>query len=572
MMSYFTDSVRSLPAINLSYLIRFTAVALSTIITTTTVVASENVPRLQHDEDHNPAPIIKGTDSALCQSGVSSGFACKNVELLARLPLEDIGGGQGADSWGWKDTETGRYYAMIARSTGTSFIDITDPDSPVYLGNLPTPSGDRPWRDVKVYSNHAFIVADGISGHGMQVFDLTRLRGVESPREFTADTRYGAIGQAHNVAINEDTGFAYIVGSSDCAGGLHMVDINSPKSPVFAGCFSADGYTHDVQCVTYTGPDADHQGAEVCFASNEDSLTIVDVSNKSAPAMLAKLDYPQTAYSHQGWLDEGQGMFFMGDEVDELDFGMNTRTLMFDVRDLDKPVYAGAHQHSTSVIDHNLYVKGNYVYQANYMGGLRILRIDRGKSTGLTEVAYFDTEPDQDALDFSGAWNVYPFFDNGTILVSDINNGLFLLRASLPDDAAEIAPINGRLSGLWVTDGLNDQGITLHVGENKAGPFIYYAWFVYLDGKPFWVTGATAFEYGVDEVSIPSQRLSGLEFVTPGNEMAVREDIGPFKIHVHGCNSIHVEYDFAGLGKGELEFKRLAAIQGRECLDNTATP
>lgn len=560
-MSHFTEYARAL-----------TAVALSSIIATTAVVASENVPRLQHDEDVKPAPVIKGTDSALCQSGVSSGFACKNVELLARLPLEDIGGGQGADSWGWKDSETGRYYAIIARSTGTSFIDITDPESPVYLGNLPTPSGDRPWRDVKVYSNHAFIVADGISGHGMQVFDLTRLRGVESPREFTADTRYIAIGQAHNVAINEDTGFAYIVGSSDCAGGLHMVDINNPKSPSFAGCFSADGYTHDVQCVSYTGPDDDHQGAEICFASNEDSLTIVDVSNKSAAVMLAKVDYPQKAYSHQGWLDEDQGMFFMGDEVDELDFGMNTRTLMFDVRDLDKPVYAGAHQHSTSVIDHNLYVKGNYVYQANYMGGLRILRIDRGKSTGLTEVAYFDTEPDQDALDFSGAWNVYPFFDNGTILVSDINNGLFVLHASLPDDSAEIAPINGRLSGLWVADGLNDQGITLYVGENMAGPFIYYAWFVYLDGKPFWVTGATAFEYGVDEVSIPSQRLSGLELITPGSELAVREDIGPFNIHVHGCNNIHVEYDFVGLGSGELEFQRLAAVQGRECPDTTVTP
>lgn len=554
MMSYFTDSARAL-----------TAVALSTIITTTAIVASENIPRLQHDDIVNRAPNIKGTDSAVCQSGVSSGFACKNVELLARLPLEDIGGGQGADSWGWKDTETGRYYALIARSTGTSFIDITDPKTPVYLGNLPTTSGNRPWRDVKVYSNHAFVVADGIADHGMQVFDLTRLRDVVSPREFTPDTLYDAIGPAHNIAINEDTGFAFIVGSNDCDGGLHMVNINQPKSPVFAGCFSADGYTHDVQCVTYTGPDDDHQGAEICFASNEDSLTIVDVSNKSAAVMLAKVDYPLKAFSHQGWLDEQQGTFFMTDELDELDFGMNTRTLIFDVRDLDKPVYTGAHLHSTSVIDHNLYVSGNYVYQANYLGGLRILRIDRGKSTGLTEVAYFDTEPDQDALDFAGAWNVYPFFDNGTILVSDINNGLFLLRASLADDAAEIAPINGRLSGLWVADGLNDQGITLHVGENKAGPFIFFAWFVYLDGKPFWVSGASAFEYGVDEVSIPTQRLHGLEFVTPGNEMAVREDIGPFNIRVHDCNNIHVEYDFAGLGSGELEFKRLVAIQGREC-------
>jgi hypothetical protein len=386
-----------------------------------------------------------------------------------------------------------------------------------------------------------------------------------SPQEFTVDALYKGIGAVHNIAINEDSGFAYLVGSNDCNGGFHMVDIRNPTSPSFAGCFSDDGYTHDVQCVTYSGPDNDHQGDEICFASNEDSLTIVDVSNKNAAVMLAKVDYPNKAYSHQGWLDEEQGMFFMGDEIDELNFGMNTRTLMFDVRDLDNPVFAGSHLGSTSVIDHNMYVKGNYIYQANYLGGLRILRIDRGKSTGLTEVAYFDTEPDKSALDFSGAWSVYPFFDNGTILVSDINNGLFVLRASLDDDVAESAPINGRLSGLWTSDGLNDQGLTLYVGENKAGPFIFFAWFVYLDGNPFWLAGDTAFEYGVDEISIPTQRLHGLQFVTPNDELAVREDIGILKIHAHGCNSIHVEYDFDGLGSRELDFDRLIAVQGREC-------
>jgi len=224
-----------------------------------------------------------------------------------------------------------------------------------------------------------------------------------------------------------------------------MVDISNPKAPTFAGCFSADGYTHDVQCVTYSGPDSDHQGSEVCFASNEDSLTIVDVSNKNAPVMLGKADYPLMGYSHQGWLDQNQGIFFMGDETDEVNFGMNTRTLMFDVQDLDDPVYAGAHKHASSVIDHNLYVSGNYIFQANYQAGLRILRIDRGQRVSLTEVAYFDTSPEQDNREFTGAWNVYPFFDNGTILVSDINNGLFVLRALLAEDAAESSPLNGRI-------------------------------------------------------------------------------------------------------------------------------
>jgi len=315
----------------------------------------------------------------------------------------------------------------------------------------------------------------------------------------------------------------------------------------------------------YDGPDADHQGAEICFASNRDSLTIVDVSNKQGAILLGKASYPLVGFSHQGWLDTNQGTFFMNDEVDELTFGMNTRTLMFDVRDLDSPVYAGAHQHGTSVIDHNLYVNGSYLYQANYLGGLRILRIDQGKTTGLTEVAYFDTSPDEDSREFGGAWNVYPFFDNGTLLVSDMDNGLFVLHASLADDKAEIAPINGRMSGLWISQGLNDQGITLTVGENDAGPFLFFAWFTYLAGEPFWLVGNAQFEYGANEVLIPTQRLGGLEFITPGDETANREVIGSLNIHVQGCNEIHVSYDFEELGSRELDFQRLAAVQGREC-------
>ncbi len=535
-------------------------------IPVTLAVPVEDFSTPEHDDNGNPPPINKGTDNALCQSGVSSGFACRNVELMSRIPLLNMGGGTGADSWGWKDEQTGRYYALMTRSSGTSFIDVTDPASPLLLGNLPSAGGVQPWRDVKVYANHAFIVADNIPTHGMQVFDLTRLRGVTSPQVFTADTVFRRFGPAHNIAINEDSGFAYIVGSNLCLGGLYILDIRTPKAPSFAGCFSADGYTHDVQCVTYSGPDSNHQGDEICFASNEDSLTIVDVSNKAAPVMLSKIPYPLIGYSHQGWLDQNQGMFFMGDELDELNFGMNTRTLMFDVSDLANPVYAGAHQHGTSVIDHNLYVNGIYMYQANYVGGLRILRIDHGVTTTMTEVGYFDTEPDENVVNFAGAWSVYPFFDNGTILVSDLNNGLFVLQASLADDAAESAPINGRISGLWTSGGLNDQGITLYVDENDAGPFIFFTWFLYLNGEPFWLAGNTSFEYGVDEVSIPTQRLSGLEFVTPASVLANRENIGALTIHVHGCNDLHIEYSFEALGSRELDFQRLAGVQGRGCL------
>jgi hypothetical protein len=107
------------------------------------------------------------------------------------------------------------------------------------------------------------------------------VRGVTSPQTFTEDAHYGQFGNSHNIAINEETGFAYAVGSNTCSGGPHMVNIQTPKSPTNAGCVSSDGYTHDTQCVVYRGRTADYTGRELCFNSNEDTVTVVDVTTKS---------------------------------------------------------------------------------------------------------------------------------------------------------------------------------------------------------------------------------------------------------------------------------------------------
>jgi choice-of-anchor B domain-containing protein len=522
----------------------------------------------EHDETEPYDPVPTGSTAANCQDGVSSGYACKNIEMLSRLSLAEIGGGSGADSWGWKDEENDRYYALIARSTGVSFVDVTDPEVPIYLGNLPTESGNEPWRDVKTYSNHAFVVADNIAGHGLQVFDLTRLRGVVTPQEFSTDATYKHFGPAHNIAINEQTGFAYVTGSDTCQGGLHIIDIRSPKAPVNAGCFSADGYTHDVHCTNYDGPDSDHAGIEVCLASNEDSITIVDVSDKQNPEMISRLEYPQARYAHQGWLTDDHRYFILGDELDERGNGSNVRTRVFNVEDLDSPQYTGAHIGSNPTIDHNLYARGPFLFQANYQAGLRILLMEDLEQAKMREIAFFDTYSTRDSREFSGAWNVYPFFDNGTILVSDMQGGLFVLRAALPGAEVVSSPINGQLSGAWIADGLNDQGLILFVGESSFGPFMYFAWFIFLDGKPFWITGDSPFEYGDSTVVIPTQRLEGLEFLTRSDAQATRFDIGTTTIHKHDCRAIHVNYDWGVLGSDEIEMTRIAGVEGRQCADD----
>jgi choice-of-anchor B domain-containing protein len=367
-----------------------------------------------------------------CVGGMAGTFPCNNVDLASFLPLADIGGGTVNDLWGWTDPLTGKEYAVVGRSTGTAFVDISNPEQPIYLGNLPAHSVSSTWRSVKVYANHAFIVSEA-ENHGMQVFDLTRLRNVTStPVNFTESAHYAGFRRAHTLAINEATGFAYAAGSKDtCAGGLHVVDVRNPTAPVFAGCIGQDGYTHETQCVTYRGPDLAYQGHEVCFNANEDTLTIVDVTDKSAPKQLSRTTYTGVGYAHQGWLTEDHKYFLLDDELDEVKRGIKSSTYIWNVEDLDAPSMTGIYTGQSTSIDHNLYIRGNRAYQANYRSGLRILDVSNVGANSLSELAFFDIYPVNDSPEFNGAWSNFPFFPSGIVIVGGIEQGLFILRPTI---------------------------------------------------------------------------------------------------------------------------------------------
>ncbi|MBD3647984.1 MAG: choice-of-anchor B family protein, partial [Pseudomonadales bacterium] len=310
---------------------------------------------------------------------------------------------------------------------GVAVVDVTQPRVPVVVGRLPTQTVSSTWRDIKVYRDHAYIVADRAGGHGMQVFDLTRLRNEGPGTSFSADVVYGEFRNAHNLAINEETGFAYAVGTDTCGGGLHMIDISIPINPLFAGCHAGLSETHDAQCVIYQGPDVDYQGREICVNSNGDHLEIVDVEAKFSPNVLSRVSYPSRGFVHQGWLTGDHRYFLLGDELDERNFNLPTGTHVFDLSDLNAPQYLFVHRAGTASTVTNLFVVGNRVFQANYTSGLRILEFGDLANRELDEIAFFDTFPANDASGFSGAWGVYPYLPSGTIIVSDTVNGLFVL-------------------------------------------------------------------------------------------------------------------------------------------------
>ena len=390
---------------------------------------------------------------AECKDGQVGPFECGNSSLVSFLPPSRLTADghyvEMNDVWGWTDPVTKKEWAIMGRQDGTTFVDVTNPLNPIPVADLPLTAGARPaaWRDMKVYKDHAFIVADGSGPHGMQVFDLKRLRTIKPvgarPALVKSDTVYKMVNSVHNIVINEESGFAYAVGASSggttCGGGLHMIDIHDPKNPTFAGCFSdtatgrsGTGYSHDAQCVTYKGPDTRYTGREICIGSNETAISIADVTDKKNPKALSHASYPNNAYAHQGWLTEDHKYFYLDDELDELTFTdaiKKTRTLIWDFTDLENPRLVKEHMGVQHTTDHNLYILGKQMYQANYLSGLRVLDIT--DPVNPREVSFFDTAPyAPNAPGFDGAWSVYPYFKSGNIVVNSISQGMFIIKQS----------------------------------------------------------------------------------------------------------------------------------------------
>lgn len=375
-----------------------------------------------------------------CENGMAGEYPCDNIDLLAFMPMSEIGGGANTnDIWGWVSPLSGHEYALVGCSNGTAFVDISDPVNPVYLGLLPTHTVNSLWRDLETYNNYVFIGSEA-AGHGLQIFDLMQLDAVtNAPVTFEESAYYGGFGHSHTITINTATGFLYAMGSDTFEGGLHIVDIHNPLVPTLAGGFSEDGYTHDGYVWLYDGPDPNFQGKEIFFACNEDELTIVDVTDKSDCQLITSHDYEGEApvgYIHQGWVTKDKSHFLIDDELDEIQIGnaqepYGTRTHMFDITSLENVSYQGFYENNNTSIDHNLYVLDQFVYQSNYRSGVRVVDAVHIDDAVLTEVGYFDLYPLNDFAQFSGTWSNYPYLPSGVNIATSMYEGFFILRPRL---------------------------------------------------------------------------------------------------------------------------------------------
>ena len=217
--------------------------------------------------------------------------------------------------------------------------------------------------------------------------------------------------------------------------------------------------------MSYIGPDADYAGKEICFNYNTDTLTIVDVTDSASPSQIARQGYAGNGYTHQGWLNETQDYLLLNDETDEQSFGHNTKTYIWDVRDLDNPVMIGFYLSEQASSDHNLYIRGDHAFLSNYSAGLRILDIRDMSNGNVAEIGFFDTNDSHNNVGFDGSWSNYPYFTSGTVIVSDISRGLFVLK---PTSLCQTSPGIADLAAVANGDNRIDLTWTDSAGEGET--------------------------------------------------------------------------------------------------------
>jgi choice-of-anchor B domain-containing protein len=389
-----------------------------------------------HDDaewEHDRQPPYAGAGWLESDGGsVAIDFPSSGIDLRSWISLPEFDPDTNAanDCWGYV-APSGREYALIGLSLGTAFVEVTDPGNAQIIDVITGPTSS--WRDIKTHQQFAYAVSEG--GGGIQVFDLSQIDSGVVSLVNTITT--GGRLQTHDVAINTESGRLYRVGGggNSPVNGLRVYSLADPSTPAFLGKWH-DRYCHDAQVVTWT--DAPYVGVEVAFcyandttASGNPGIEILDVSDPANISVIGSINLSlppifshPAYYAHQGWLSPDRQYVYFNDEVDEASTGNSTTTRIIDVSDLSNPIQAATFTNGNPARDHNLYTKGELLFESNYRSGLRVF--SASDPLAPLEIAYFDTYPDDDNANYNGLWSVYPYFPSGTIIGSDIERGLFV--------------------------------------------------------------------------------------------------------------------------------------------------
>jgi len=327
------------------------------------------------------------------------GIAQTNVTFLSNLdpyPADDY-----ANVWGYVAPD-GTEYALLGTEFGTSIISVDDPENPVECDFIPAPQSI--WRELKVYSHYAYVATDQ-TGDGLQIIDLAYLP--DSARLVNTQNTY--FNDAHDLLI--DDGYCYVVGG-DGIGGMSILDLSNPVNPVRTAYYTTSGYIHDIYIWNDT---------VVASCGSSQQYHLVNVTNKFSPQFISASQTLPGIYAHSGWMTEDKRYFFGTEEFNVRDM------TVWDLQDRASwELIVPSWGLSNNSIIHNLYIKGNFAHISYYTSGYVVLDIINPANPQIA--GQYDTYPSSNSGTYNGAWGVYPYLPSGSIIVSDINTGLYVLR------------------------------------------------------------------------------------------------------------------------------------------------
>jgi choice-of-anchor B domain-containing protein len=389
---------------------------------------------------------------ATCTQGMAGSFPCRNLDFESQIPLSGFASQpvSAANVWGFVDLNDNREYAVVGLRNGTAIVEVTDPANPRQVVTIP--GNSSPWREVKVYQVHdpialrwrayAYVTTEAANS-GLQTIDMSGLPNSAVLASVNGDTGsqhtlyVSNIDYSTNVALPGATPYLYVAGSNITGGSWRAYSLANPAMPQFISAANTGRYMHDSTSLRVTDARTaqcapGHDPCDVLVDFDVDQVEIWDVTAPQQPVFLSAATNPSNRYIHSGWPTADQRYVFFHDELEEIQFGLSTRIYTLDLANLRAPVVTTSYTGATTTTDHNGYTRGNFYYVSHYRRGVVVF--DAANPNALVEVAHFDNylTPAANSAGTDGTWGVYPFLPSGNILVSDIENGLFVLRDHAP--------------------------------------------------------------------------------------------------------------------------------------------
>ena len=364
---------------------------------------------------------------SLCLILSLSSQAQEQLKLLSTwsdssLPGSDAYNNTYNEIWGF--AVNGHEYAVIGSTMGTHIFDVTDPVNIELREFIPGASqgGHIVHRDFHDFNGYLYAVSDESGGGTKSTLQIIDISNLPETIEVVYDDD-DLLERCHNIFIDTTAAklYAMAAGGGDSAyKAVKIYDLTDPVDPDKIGQYGviggeSFGHVHD----GFIDND------KAFFNTGGDGLFIIDFSGDD-PVLLDRFttnDYPQSGYNHSGWPSEDLEYYYFADET----WGTDLKVVKVnDFIGIEIGNTFNAGNDNQFSIAHNQIVHCGYLYVSYYYDGIQIY--DLADPENPARVFEYATSSIEHRNNYEGAWGVYPFLPSGNILVSDMQEGLFVFE------------------------------------------------------------------------------------------------------------------------------------------------